>query len=355
MDIAAVRLHNHHLIQSDFRNPEDVVSHFGAVQAQDYAAAKWSLGLRMRDTTDEAVENAFNEGKILRTHIMRPTWHFVMPQDIRWMQELTAPNVKKLMAHYNRKLELTDALFAKSNTAIAAALKKHSYLTRSEIKKVLADIGIQSDVQRLAHIVMWAELDQLICSGPRKGKQFSYSLLDTRAPKMKPVSRDEAIARLTLKYFVSHGPAQMKDFSWWSGLSAKDTKEGIAMVQSKLQKISLNNKTYYFSGPSNTKKRTLSEALLLSIYDEYTIAYKDRSDLGTEQYVKKFLAMGNALTAVMVLNGIITGTWKRELKKDSIIMRLRPLRTLTSAERNSFDNAVKRYGAFHQLPVSIGT
>ena len=161
---------------------------------------------------------------------MRPTWHFVVPEDIRWMLELTAPRVKTVLAHYNRKLELDDALFAKSNAAIIKALQGHTYLTRQELKTILTNIGIETNVQRLAHIIMWAELDGLICSGPRRGKQFTYALMEESVRKAKKLNREQALAKLALNYFTSHGPAQLKDFSWWSGLAVKDARDALDLI-----------------------------------------------------------------------------------------------------------------------------
>ncbi len=165
LEIRKLRLYNNGLSNSPFKSVSDAVSYLGAVQAQDFSAAKWALGLRIKNSTDEDIEKAFNEGEILRTHVMRPTWHFITPEDIRWMLELTAPRVKTIMASSNRKLKLDDDLLSKSNATIAKALEDHTYPTRQELKKVLTGIGIDTDVQRLAHIIMWAELEGLICSG----------------------------------------------------------------------------------------------------------------------------------------------------------------------------------------------
>lgn len=351
VEIAGQRLFNQHLSGNPFAKPEDVVKHLGAVQAQDFAAAKWSVGMRVENATDETVERAFNEGRILRTHIMRPTWHFVSPKDIRWMQELTKNRVKQLMNTYNRKLELTDALFAKSNKVIVKALQDNNFLTRQELKKILESIGIKTDVQRLAHIIMYAELDALICSGPRRGKQFTYALLEERVSSVKKVQDDEALAKLTLKYFSSHGPSQLKDFSWWSGLTVKDAHEGLSMVKSKLREETVDGKTYWFSANTIITRHPPLTARLLSIYDEYTIAYKDRSALGGEKYVEKLLSMGNALTSVLILDGIIAGTWKRVLKKNRVEISIKPFRKLMKPEQEAIKQESERYGKFLGMPV----
>lgn len=359
LDIAHQRLVNQHLKLPSFSDPQDIVSYLGAVQAQDYAMAKWGLGMRLKNATDLSVEKAFNEGTILRTHVMRPTWHFVTPENIRWMLALTAPRIKAFMNSYNKKLELDDALFKKSNAAIVKALHKDTYLTRQELKSVLGDIGIGTDVQRLAHIVMWAELDGLICSGPRRGKpastrgasstrggQFTYSLLETRVPKTKVIDTETSRARLAQLYFTSHGPAQLKDFSWWSGLSVKDSERALESIKDSLYRETIENKTYWLSSRATYSPPQKKLALLLSIYDEYTIAYKDRNALGGTRYIEKLLSMGNWLTAVMIYDGSIVGTWKRTIKKDTVDVRLFPFEKLTLKETSAFASAVTRYKTF---------
>jgi hypothetical protein len=353
-DILKLRLWNSGLSNSRFKNAAQLVSHLGAVQAQDFSAAKWGLGLRVKNSTDQMIETAFNDGAILRTHVMRPTWHFVVPENIRWMLDLTAPRVKALLTHYNRKLHLDDSLLAKSNTAIVKALQNHTYLTRQELKKVLQGIGIQTDVQRLAHIVVWAELDGLICSGPRRGKQFTYAVLEERVPKSKKVDREQALFKLALSYFTSHGPAQLADFSWWSGLSVKDARNALDSINPQLEQATCDSKTYWFSPPSAKVESLKSRStFLLSIYDEYTIAYKDRSDLSEARDVERMISMGNALTAVISLNGKVAGTWKKTITKNRIEIRLHPFREFTKREQKELESEVARYGKFVGTPAVL--
>jgi Winged helix DNA-binding domain len=345
-EILKLRLYNTGLSHSPFKSAADAVFHLGAVQAQDFAAAKWALGLRIEDSTDEDIEKAFNEGTILRTHVMRPTWHFVVPEDIRWMLELTAPRVKTLLAYYNRKLELDDALLARSNAAIVKALQDHTYLTRQELKLILTKIGIETNVQRLAHIITWAELEGLICSGPKHGKQFTYALLEERVAKAEKLSREQALAKLALKYFTGHGPAQLKDFSWWSGLSVKDAKDALDLIKSELEQTTFDGKTYWFPISTNVTVPNSPSALLLSIYDEYTIAYKDRSDISEARDIERMISMGNALTAVIILNGKVAGTWNKALKKNTVEIRLNPFWNLNKEEHEALESEVARYGEF---------
>jgi Winged helix DNA-binding domain len=217
----------------------------------------------------------------------------------------------------------------------------------------VANIGIDTDVQRLAHIITMAELDGLICSGPRRGKQFTYALLDERVGESEKPGREEALARLALIYFSSHGPAQLKDFSWWSGLADKDARSALDMIKSGLNQVELDKKTYWFPPHSETTIPDSPRAFLLSIYDEYTIAYHDRSGISDARDIERMISMGNALTAVIVLNGKVAGTWKRAMKKDSVEIRLSPFRELDNDEQEAVEREVARYGKFFGIPAVI--
>lgn len=353
LDISRLRLHNTGLGTSPFESPEAVVKHLGAVQAQDFAPAKWAVGLRMRNATDTTVERAFNEGKFLRTHVMRPTWHFIMPEDIQWMLELTAPRLKRILAPHEAKLDITPELLHQTQKAFTEALQGKKLLTRTELADILEQHKIPARGQRLNHIVMHAELDALICSGPRRGKQFTYGLLEEMIPKTKKLCRDEALAKLALKYFTGHGPAQLKDFAWWSGLTVKDAQKGLVAAEENLAKETIEANTYWFVENSKLPKQRKLEAFLLSIYDEYIIGYKDRSALGDQRYFEKLIQMGNALTAVMVFGGKIVGTWKKTAKRDLIEIKLSPFAKLDAEEESAFENAAKRYGAFKETPINV--
>jgi hypothetical protein len=261
--------------------------------------------------------------------------------------------VKSLLKNNNQKLGLDDALFARSNAAIVKALEGHNYLTRQELKATLADIGIMTDVQRLGHIITMAELYGLICSGPRRGKQFTYALLDERVKKLEKPDREQALEKMALIYFTSHGPAQLKDFSWWSGLGSKDARSALDRIKSGLDLVEHEKKTYWFPPPSGDAIPDTPRALLLSVYDEYTIAYKDRSDISDARDIERMIVMGNALTAVILLNGRVAGTWKRAMKKDSVEIRLNPFHALDNDEQEAVESEVARYGRFLGIPAII--
>lgn len=346
MDIPSLRLSNQHLTGNKFDDVGDLVDYFGALQSQDFPAAKWSLGLRLKNTTNLDIENAYNEGKILRTHILRPTWHFISPQNLVWIQKLTSSRVKQLMGHYNNKLDLTPKIFTKSNAVITKALQNHNYLTRQELRKALEGVGIKADLQRLAHLMIWAELEGLITSGPLRGKQFTYALVDERIARTKNPSREEALARLTLKYFQSHGPAQLKDFAWWSGLTTKEAGVGISLVESKLVPISLNGKAYWFlKGTGNIEKK-IKKIFLLSVYDEYFIGITDRSDILDKEY-RSSLPIGNALlTSLLIIDGKVEGTWKRKINKNRIEFKIYPFKTINLTVKKAVEKEAADYAKF---------
>lgn len=353
MDVAHARLSNQLLDQKKCKEPGEVVAWLGAVQAQDFAAAKWALGVRLHKATDADIEKAFNDGEILRTHVMRPTWHFVAPQDIRSLLALTADRVHAANAHIYRKLELDDDLFSRCHAVFTTALRGKKYLTRSDLANRLSENRIEATGTRLAYILMHAELEALICSGPRRGKQFTYALLEERAPQRKESHRDASLARWTLRFFTSHGPAQLKDFAWWSGLSMKDARRGVDLATPQLASEIIDDNTYWFSPNSKTVRPKPPAALLLSIYDEYTIAYKDRSALGAERYIEKLLAMGNALTSVIILDGKIAGTWKRIVKRGCVEIVTSLFKPLRKAERDALKTAAIGYGEFLEMPCVL--
>jgi Winged helix DNA-binding domain len=353
-DLIAQRLHNQLLARTAARAPEDVVSWIGAVQSQDAIGAKWALGLRSRGVTDAEVDRALDEGRILRTHILRPTWHFVTPADIRWMQALTAPRVHRFSGTYYRKHELDDDVFARCHKTIARALEGGRHLTRGELQAALQKAKIETDNLRLGLIVMHAELSALICNGARRGKQATYALLDERVERVattRAPSREEARAALTRRYVTSHGPITVRDFSWWSGLSMRDAKAGLESIASELAQHVLDDRIYWSlaSQPPPTPRRSRrsrssssNTAWLMPNYDEYFIAYKDRDSSGRPEFAH-----------LLTIDGRLAGSWKRTFGARAAGVELKTFRPLTKAERIAVDDAVERYAAFLGVPVAL--
>lgn len=355
MDIARRRLASQHLISPTLSDPAQVVRVFGAVQAQDYGGAKWALGMRTQAATDGSIERAFADGSIIRTHVLRPTWHFVPAADLRWMLALTGPRVKATMASYDRKLELDDALFRRTNAAIVRALRDGHQLTRPEIGQALRRAGIEvGGSQRLSHIMLRPELDAIVCSGARRGKQFTYALLDERVPVATVMSRDESLLELTRRYFATRGPATAHDFAWWSGLTLGDARRGIEMAGSVLEREVIDERTYWSDPSVRIRVWRSPKVFLLPNYDEFFIGHKDRSAIGKRLRSAKLVTGGDALIAyVIAVDGQLVGGWKRTATNHSVTIDLRLLTRLSPAERQALEAAVKRYGEFLGLAAAI--
>jgi winged helix DNA-binding protein len=351
-EIRHARLHNQRVSSTTFTKPEQVVSWLGAVQAQDYPGAKWALALRLRGASHAIIERAFARGTILRTHVMRPTWHFVTPADIRWMLLLTAPRIRAATASYDRRLGIDAALINRSNKTIAGALAGGVHLTRQELKAALRAAGIAADsVQRLAHLVMHAELDAVICSGALRGKEFTYALLDDRVRATKALSRDEAIAKLTRRYFTSHGPAQMQDFVWWSGLKTADVRAGLEMCRRDLADELIDGKRYWFAPRQRQLVTPARSAYLLPTYDEYLIAYKDRSASLDKERWQTVVSRG-LWSAPIIIDGRVIGGWRSALKNGQPTITLDLLSTLKRADQRLLDAASLRFAAFFELQLA---
>jgi len=345
-NIAQQRLNNQQLIAPTLKRPDELVRRLGAIQAQDYHGAQWAVGQRLQKATSETVEKAFSEGRILRTHVMRPTWHFVAATDIRWLLKLTAPRVNAVLASQYRKYELDEAVFRRCNKALAAALSGGKHLTRERLREKLQRAGISAPGVRFLLILARAEVDAVICSGARMGKQFTYALLDERVPAVATLTHDEALAELTRRYFASRGPATAADFAWWSGLTVVDVKAGLNLAERRLVRVMISNKAYYSSSlPVRTNSLLEGRAHLLPTYDEYLIGYKDRDAAGPSKSSKKD-ALNFVFRSPIVIGGAIVGSWRRSVRKDTVEVKLDLLRRLSEAEKRAVVEAANRYGEF---------
>jgi len=353
LDMAQRRLVSQRLVASRLKGPKQVVEWLGAVQAQDYAGAKWALGQRIRGATDGDIERAFNRADILRTHVLRPTWHFVSPADIRWLLELTGQRVHAANASMYRKLGIDAALVRRSTNALTKALEGGSQLTREALRDALERAGVPTRGElRMGYIMMYAELEGLVCSGPRSGKQFTYALLDERVPRAPALEREEALAELSRRYFRSRGPATVHDFAKWSGLTVTDCRKGLEAVKHELEHETVDAKQYWFKQPKAPGgDGSSTTAHLLSIYDEYVSGYKDRSAIVTTTNAARLVAMGNALTGIVVVDGQIVGTWKRTFDGAAVRVRLELFARLKGIASSVLNAAVETYGQFLTMKV----
>jgi hypothetical protein len=353
-ELISARLQHQQLVRSSKRDPADVVAWLGAMQAQDFGGAKWAIGLRAPACHDGSIEDAFNDGRILRTHVLRPTWHFVAAADIKWLLALSAPRVHQANAYYYKQSGLDAKVFARSCAMIGRVLEGGEHKTRAELAVALKRAKIPADGLKLAYLMMHAELEGVITSGPRRGKQFTYALLSERAPKARALDRDEALAELVKRYFGSHGPATIRDFVWWSGLTAKDAQAGIDAVKPKLHQDTIDGRVY-FGTPSRAAAAKGCVALLLPNYDEYLIAYKDRSPVvDSSRAAANIVARSNgAFPHHLVIDGMLAGSWRREIKANAVSIEVAPYIKLTPAQTRAVMSAVDCHGEFLGLPASL--
>ncbi|MDQ6770790.1 MAG: winged helix DNA-binding domain-containing protein [Gemmatimonadota bacterium] len=324
------------------------MARLGAVQAQDYGASKWGVAQRTAGLTDAQIEKEIDNGMIVRTHVLRPTWHFVAAADIGWMLALSAPRVHAANAYWYRWLEVDEAVARRSRTVLTKALRDGKQLTRAELGQALARARIQiTSPQRLACIVMRAELEGLICSGARRGKQFTYALLDERVAKPIALEREAALFELARRYFTTRGPATVDDFAWWSGLTKADAKRGVEVAATQLEHESIEGRSYWFPAVERPVRISSSLAHLLPNYDEYFIGFKDRSAFNARLTSSGVRARTDALSGhILIINGQIVGGWRRTLVRGTVVIEPKLLIRLNEAERRAVKAAARKFDRF---------
>jgi hypothetical protein len=345
-DVARLRLHNQRIAYATIEKASDVVAWLGAVQAQDYLGALWAVGLRMRNAFEADVERAIADRTIIRTWPMRGTLHFVAAADIRWMLELLTPRVTANIRQYlRREFDLDEGAFARSKDLFARALQGGKQLTRDAMYDVLEAGGVSAS-QRGRHILTCLAQGGFICFGAREGKQQTFALLEEWAPAARRMARDESLAEIAKRYFTAHGPATLQDFAWWSGLTTADATAGLEMAKRSLVQENINGQTYWLASSIPAANDPSPTAYLLPAYDEYTVAYKDRSAALNPKYAKLPNYGHGIFNPTIVVDGQVVGTWKRTLKKDSLAISPSPFAKLKRAEIRAIAEAANRYGKF---------
>jgi hypothetical protein len=317
----------------------------GAIQAQDYAMAKYATGIRLKNATDQTIEEAINKAEIIRTHVLRPTWHFVVANDIRWMLQLTAKNLNRALSSNNKRLELDEKTFTKTNRIIEKLLLGGKHLTRKEIMAALEKKGIKTNDLRAGHIMFRAETDLVVCNGIKREKQFTYALFDERIPSTKKFTMEEALAELALRYFQSHGPATLHDFTWWSGLSVSDSKNGLELIKSKLVAVKNKGAVYWYVRDSPLQKTKGNKIIFLPAYDEFLISYKSREISLDPTFASKSYTTNGIFNPIIVHNAKVIGTWRPQYKKEIVIREnffIKP----TEKQKQLCTKAAKEFGRF---------
>lgn len=324
----------------------------GAIQAQDFSMSKWAIGIRIPKTTENQIAAAINNGDILRTHVLRPTWHLVTSTDIRWMVELTAPRILSSMRSRHHQLGLTTTMINKSNKIIEKALSNGYHATREELVKLLEKANIKNEDNRAAHLLAHAELECLICSGASKGTKQTYALFSERASNAISLSKEDALATLAKRYFQSHNPANLSDFEWWSGLSITDARHAVEAISSELHSDVIEGKQYFFMGNQKTDSKKAS-LLLLPAYDEFLISYKDRSPSLSLAKQGVTISSNGIFYPLIVLDGQVIGTWKRAKKSNKILVETKLFSNMKNQVKSMLVEEVKRYEVFLGQQVTL--
>jgi hypothetical protein len=345
-EISNKRLVSQKIAATEFKTASEIVSWMGAMQAQDFSMAKLAVGTRISDSTDKSVEAFFNTGEILRTHLMRPTWHFVAAEDIHWLLGLTAPKIKSLLKSRNKELELSEAIFAKSNIIIEKSLSGGFSKSRDELAKEFNGVGIRTDFNRLSHLLLNAELDGLICSGPIRDKKQTFSLLRERVPLKKMLSREESLFELADRYFRSHSPATLQDFTWWSGLSAKEARQAMESVKHNFVIEIFESGEYLFPASQTFAKHEISSVHLLPAYDEFLISYRDRGASLRLADHRKAVSVNGIFYPVVVVDGQVAGLWSRSVKNNKVVVEVKMFTGTSKAKRELIDKKAAILGKF---------
>ncbi|MFB6318000.1 winged helix DNA-binding domain-containing protein [Saccharicrinis sp. FJH54] len=348
-NISKLRLINQQVVDPRFHSASELVSWMGMMQAQDLNMAKWALGVRLPGSTEDDINTAIDKGDILRTHVLRPTWHFVSPRDIYWMLDLSAEHIKTAMRSRDKQLELDDAVYKRSNAVIEKALSGGNHLTRAELGDEIEKSGISLDNSRIAHMLVRAEVEKIICSGAMKGKQATYALLSERVEKQDILTHDEALTELAVRYFSSHGPATLKDFIWWSGLSVKEARQALDSLKSDFIFFTVDDETYWFSNVDIPYKTNKQNIHLLPAFDEFIISYRDRTAAILSRDHTKAVSNNGVFRPVIVQNGAVVGIWKRSTKNDKISLSTEYFIRESNALNRRVEKAFELYADFSGL------
>ena len=332
----------------------EIVAHLGAVQAQDYPGALWSIALRTTDATRADVEHAIVTRTIVRTWPMRGTLHFVPAADARWMLELLAPRVLRGAAGRHRRLELDDAAFRRSRTLIGRALEQRSVLSRGELFAALERGGIVTTGQRGIHIVQQLCMERMLCFGPHSERRPTFVLFDAWINESRHLDRDEALRTVAERYFTSHGPATLRDFVGWTGLTVADAKVGLQLARTSLDRVITDDRELWMSNVPSPLGAPARRANLLPGFDELLLGYKDRSATLAPEYANRIAPGNNGMfQSTMVFDGRVCGIWRRSTRANGVEITMSPFVPLKATVKRAFAEPIARYGRFLEAPVAV--
>ena len=350
MDVREVlrrRLAANGLAQPVPSSPEGVVASLLAVQSQDVQPSAWSVAQRIVGGTEASVERARADGRLLRTHVLRTTWHDVARDDLRWLLHLTGPRVLASTAAVRRELHLDDDLLTTARRAVERALTD-GHRTRAEVATALAVAGLALDGRALGHVLMHLEVTGLVCSGERRGRWQTYALLDERVPPAAPLDHLQAVTDLVRRFLSGHGPAAAHDIAWWSSLRVSDVRAGLRELGDDAVREVLDGELELWSLAGAPHPAGDSGALLVQVYDEHLVAFtrsKHLSDPG-----RAVSTGGRPWLGVLLQDGRVAGSWGRTAGARGVRVHVVPFADL---EPSALAGPVEQYGAFLGLPARL--
>lgn len=349
-ELIKLRLHNLHISQRVHETPAAIVSELGVVQAQDYAAAKWAIGSRLEGSTDRAIENALNDRSIVRTWALRGTLHIAAAEDLRWILQLASSRMTSLYASHYRRLGLDAAVMNKSLRLMTKAMEGGKQLSRKEIAELLEQKGIATSDMRLSFILLRAALNGMICFGARRNKEFTFTLLDEWIKPTPNKTQDEAMAALALKYFTSHGPATMRDFAWWSGLTLAQVKTAVGAIASELEEVIAEQQSYWMHR-NTVSPKSATGTYLLAGFEEYLLAYADRDIVLEKAHSPHAIGKNGLFSPTIITNGLITGVWKRSVEKDGLHVEVKSFYSFSETQKRAIAREAKVFAKFMEAPL----
>lgn len=346
-------MYNQLIRPSGLNGVAEVVAYMGAVQAQDYSHSRWAVGLRQSKATVTQVEQALDSGAIIRTHVLRPTWHLIAAQDSRWMLELSAPQIKRQVDSMARQHGLDNSFYDRAYTFLERVLSGQRALTRPALLEALNQLGLTLNSSRANLLLYRAEIDALICSGPREGNKNTFAWMDDRVPVAGSFDRQTALAALGQRYFTSHAPATLKDFQWWSGLNKADAQRGLEAARPQLVQTLVSGKEYWFSGASGNAKSDHPTVSLLPGFDEYIISYTDRDAIIPPELQPELITKNGIFKPALLQEGQVIGRWNRKTQKNTLQLEFFPFQSLTSQQEQAARAAARDYVRFHEMELDL--
>ncbi|WP_291907659.1 winged helix DNA-binding domain-containing protein [Chitinophaga sp. CB10] len=348
-DIARLRLHAQQITHHSCKTPQALVSYMGPMQAQDYNGGKYAIGVRLPNATLPVVEKAVNQAKIIRTWVFRGTLHLVTPEDIRWMTALVKDRLQQRLRSVEKTLAIKESDYPKIYQLLLREMKGGRQLLKSEIEDLITRHKFHSDYMR--YLLLRASLEGVICHGPLRGKQFTFTLLDEWSPGENNVTTEEALGMLAARYFTSHGPATVADFMTYAGITLREANTGLEIARPALESFTIDKSVWWCGKGLLKSAKPVPRAILLPPFDEILVAYKDRSAMTPDQHKGKAMTSNGIFHPILLLDGQLCGLWKRTIVKGGVDIELQPFRPLKKTDRQVFEAACEHYANFMQLPL----